>query len=202
MSSEAAGDYSSLPGEHVSIDQVVAVNVRYWRKAAGITQDELGERIGWTAANVSAAERSAVTGKDKRRFDAHTLTALAKALGVPIAAFFLPPPDDGITKRYLFHAEPDACSQMSELATMLISDPTDDDTPAMNAYRERFMAMIMTYGDPGRGEQLIGYMEDLTTAELRETRLSRLNWQRDALAALVGDIDRIVDAIVDSRSSE
>lgn len=197
-----AGDYSSLPGEHVTVDQVVAVNVRYWRKAAGLTQKELGERIGWSHANLSAAERSAVEGKDKRRFDAHTLAALAKVLGVPIAALFLPPPDDGISKRYLFHAEPGECSQMSELATMLISDPVGDDTPVMNAYRERYLAMIMTYGDEERGGELMAHAGDLTTAAKRADRLERLRWQREALAALVSDIDRIADAIADAGSSD
>src|SRR5260221_186 len=103
---EAVGDYSSLPGEHVSIDQVVAMNMRYWRRKAGLTQEELGERIGWTAPNVSAAEVSARARKDRRRFDAHILAALAKALGVPVAALFLPPEDDGVAKRYLFQAAP------------------------------------------------------------------------------------------------
>jgi hypothetical protein len=41
-------------------------------------------------------------------------------------------------------------------------------------------------------------MGDLSSAELREFRLERLRWQRSALAAMVDDIDQIVDAIVDT----
>lgn len=202
MEDEApASDYSGLPGVHVSADQIVARNMRHWRRVAGLTQEELGERIGWTAANVSAVERSADPGRDKRRLDAQAITGIAKALDLPIAALFLPPADDGIAVRYQFHADPHECSGMAELVSLLVSDPSEDDTPVMDAYRERYIAVLAAYLDPGRGEELAAYLGDLTTAEQRASRLERLRWQREALAAMVGDIDGMVDAITDAGSA-
>ena len=160
----AASDYSALPGEHVSIDQIVALNIRYWRRKAGMTQEELGERTGWSAPNISAAELSATTGKDRRRFDAHTLVTFAQALGIPLAALLMPPPDDGIARRFEYHAEPGTCSDMPVLASLLLSDPSDDDTPVMQDYRERYATMITRYLDPGRGHQLLSAAGDLSTA--------------------------------------
>src|ERR1700690_800863 len=90
------------PAEQVTVDQLVALNIRHWRNAAGLTQADLGGRLGWSAANVSAAERSADPARDPRRFDAQTLTEIALALGVPLAALFLPPGDDGERACYLF----------------------------------------------------------------------------------------------------
>jgi transcriptional regulator with XRE-family HTH domain len=195
-SDQPAGDYSGLSGVHVTVDQVVAMNVRYWRQKAEITQQELGERIGWTAPNVSAAELSADPAKDKRRFDAQTLVSVARALRIPLAALFLPPEDDGIARRYLIDVA-DECLGMNELAAAIVSAPDDGDGPVITAYRERYLAVLTTYGDPGRGEQLARYMEDLTTASERAERLQRLRWQREALAATVVDIDRLVDTIAD-----
>ena len=98
---------TDLEVRHVTIDQIVAMNMRYWRRAAGMTQEDLGFRLGWSAANVSAAERSAEEGRDRRRFDADTLTALSLVIGVPLHAFFFPPGDDGDGKRYVFTPPPE-----------------------------------------------------------------------------------------------
>lgn len=197
-SEKPAGDYSGLPGEHITIDQLVAANIRYWRRKAKLTQDELGERVGWSGANISAAELSAAADKDKRRFDAHTLVTFARALDIPVSALLLPPEDDGITKRYLFHAAPDECSPMSELVSLLISDPFGEDTEVADAYRQRYNAAVLGYLDAERGAELAAASGDLTSAESRAERLERIRWQREALAALVGDLDAIADAITDT----
>jgi transcriptional regulator with XRE-family HTH domain len=125
------------PVEPVSVDQLVALNMRHWRTAAGLTQAELGERLGWSAAVVSAAERSAVESRDRRRFDAQTLTELSLALGVPLAALFLPPPDDGERASYRFTAG-GRLRGMGELMEMVVMPDTVDDSPLLTAYRERF----------------------------------------------------------------
>src|SRR5450755_4005243 len=91
-----------LPAEHVTIDQIVARNMRHWRRTAGMTQEELGARLGWSDRNVSAAELSSDEKRDRRRFDAQTLANLSLALCVPLIAFFLPPDDDGFPARYIF----------------------------------------------------------------------------------------------------
>lgn len=201
MSPEGTGgDHSSLPGVHVTIDQLVAMNIRYWRKKAKLTQEQLAELVGWSAPNISAAELSANEGKDKRRFDAHTLVTFAAALDVPLSALFLPPEDDGISKRYLFHADPGECREMSDLVTLAISEPAEDVGPAMDAYKTRYYAAVSRYADPRRAEQLAARMKGVTTDQERKHRLDRLAWQREALAATVGDLDQIMDAIADMGS--
>jgi transcriptional regulator with XRE-family HTH domain len=130
---------SGLPAEQVTIDQVVALNVRHWRRAAGLTQAQLGERLGWSDAVVSAAERSVAASRDPRRFDAQTLAELSLALGVPLAALFLPPPDDGERASYRFTAGGRTRS-MGELMELVVMPDTVDDSPLLVAYRERFEA--------------------------------------------------------------
>ena len=192
-----ADDYSGLPGEHVTANQVVAYNVAYWRKAAGLTQEQLGERLGgWSKVIVSAAERS-WDGKRVRQFTADDIVQLGRALGVPIAALFLPPEDDGITRRYLYHPPGDDCLGMWALFALLISNPSNEDTPEMSRYRERYVEAMNRYVDPGRGDELADYLEDLTTTERLAERLERLRWQRGALAALVDDLDRLGDSLAD-----
>jgi transcriptional regulator with XRE-family HTH domain len=155
--------YEDLPGEHVTIDQIVALNIRHWRRAAEMTQEELGERIGWSAANISAAGRSADSGRDRRRLDAHTIASAAIALGVPIVALFLPPPDDGLRQRYLFHnRERDAdCLSITDLMDIVIPD-SGDDTPVMTAYRERLQGAISAYLDPSFGAQVARFLRKVS----------------------------------------
>jgi transcriptional regulator with XRE-family HTH domain len=130
------------PAEKVSVDQLVALNIRHWRTAAGLTQAELGERLGWSAANVSAAERSVDPARDARRFDAQTLTELALALGVPLAALFLPPDDDGKRVSYCFTATGRTWG-MGDLMELVVMPDSVDDSPLLEAYRERFNAAAM-----------------------------------------------------------
>lgn len=196
--SRPAGDYSSLPGEHTTADQIVALNLRYWRKAAGLTQEALGERLGWSGANVSAAERSADPARDRRRFDAETLVMIAAALGVPIPALLMPPPDEGISKRYTIRTAPDYTAGMAVLASMLISDPIAEDTPVAGPYGERYAEVISRYLDPDRAAGLLAGAGELTTAAQRAYVLERLQWQRSAVAALVEDIDLSIETLADS----
>ena len=178
---------NGLPDEPVSIDQVVALNVRYWRTAAGLTQAELGERLGWSGAVVSAAERSVDEARDRRRFDAQTLAELALALGVPLAALLLPPPDDGERASYRFIAGGRTWG-MGDLMELVVMPDTAEDSPLMEKYRERFRTAALraasgaawgrlvhrwTAGDPG--------VRDAAVAELREAA-ARVAALADAIA--------------------
>lgn len=96
-----SGNSPELPERHLTLNQVVAYNLAAYRKAAEISQDEIGQRIGgWSAASVSAAERS-WDSKRVKKFDADEILAIAHVLGVPLAALFLPPEDDGTACRYV-----------------------------------------------------------------------------------------------------
>ena len=87
----------------INVNQVVAYNVREARRTRGWTQEALALRleavtgIPFSLATVSALERT-WEGDRRRQFDAQMLTQLAVALDVPIAWFFLPPPDE---KRFI-----------------------------------------------------------------------------------------------------
>lgn len=96
-----------MPLRHVTMNQVVAHNVAYFRNAADLTQEELGNRLEkitgkrWSKATMSAVERS-WDGNRIRSFDADDLLALSQALEVPVTALFLPPEEDGTVVDYVF----------------------------------------------------------------------------------------------------
>lgn len=199
MPTETA-ERGALPVTEVTADQIAAINIRYWRKKARLTQEQLGELIGWSGANVSAAERSADRANDKRRFDAHTLLAFAGALGIPLAALLMPPDDEGISGRYVLADGAAGVREMRELMSFLISEPADDDTDTMNAYSVRYWTLVQEYTDAKRGAELAARMEKITTEARRAERLARLAGQRHALVSLVSDIDQIAEAIAGDES--
>ncbi|MFI5859184.1 helix-turn-helix transcriptional regulator [Streptomyces parvulus] len=96
-----------LPSRRVTMNQVVAHNIAYFRNALDLTQEELGGRLEritekrWSKATMSAVERS-WDGNRIRSFDADDLVALSQALEVPITALFLPPQEDGTVIDYVF----------------------------------------------------------------------------------------------------
>lgn len=142
-----------------TVNQVVARNITRWRKAAGLTQEELGQRLGgWSNAAVSAAERS-WDGKRIREFDADTIVALAAALGVPLTAMFLPPDDSD---------DPG----MGELFARIMPESLDE-TPVMDAYREALAVAAGRYMGPLRADDLQDYLKDMVNADGRHDRLRR-----------------------------
>lgn len=200
----AAGSaYADLPGRHVTLSQLVAYNMARFRKAAGFTQEELGERLGgWSGASVSAAERS-WDGKRIRKFDADEIVNIAMTLDLPVAALFLPPEDDGVDVRYLFDLPGESSITSSnsrtaaDLFMYLMSEPDDDDTPVMRAYRQRYIAGINAYLEVARGAELANYLDNLTTEDRIADRLARLRGQYDALRGLLTDIDQLQEALME-----
>jgi transcriptional regulator with XRE-family HTH domain len=175
------------PAEKVTVDQLVALNIRHWRNVAGITQAELGERLGWSAANVSAAERSVDPARDARRFDAQTLTELALALGIPLAALFLPPDDDGERASYRFTAAGRTWG-MGDLVGLVVMPDTTDDSALMEAYRARFNAAARRAGSGPAYERLVSQwaagnpgISAAAAEELRDTA-ARLTKIADSIA--------------------
>jgi len=148
---EPGNEYADLPERRVTFNQLAAWNLTYFRKAAGLTGEELGALLGWSKAVVSAAERS----WDRRRvrqFSVDDLATIALALGVPVIAFFLPPPDAGIAVRYVLSAErkqPDIIDLLPRLAPAY-----GGTTPALAAFRDRILALgASRYMDPA-GEEV------------------------------------------------
>lgn len=176
--------------ERVEIDQIVAYNIRRWRREAGMTQEELGEMLGWSAANLSAAERSADSARERRRFDAQTLAELALALGVPLAALFMPPDDNRervfpgprIADRY---REPrDGTYTMRDLMHSIVLPDTGEDSPVMETYRIRFREAGKQYLD----EEWAGYAATFLRKGLPPEMLADL---AEGLMADVNYLERV-----------
>jgi transcriptional regulator with XRE-family HTH domain len=131
----------------LTADQVVALNLWRWRREAGLTQEAAGKLLGLSADNLGQAERSRDPGQPRRRFDAQAVAEMALALGVPVAALFLPPPDDGDGTRYLLAAR-ERHYDMADMMALLTMPDNDDETPVMDAYRARFNEAAARYLSP------------------------------------------------------
>ena len=185
---------------HVTLDQLVAMNMRHWRRSAGMTQEELGERLGWSARNVSAAERSADDKRDKRRFDAETLGALSLALGVPLIALFLPPEDDSPEKRYVFSGLPgdplgDIEQNMADLLALVLMPDLGDRTPVRAAYGRRFTSAVATYLDSEWAAAVARWLAGTLGDEIRELHAERLAAERAGLLRLAEHLGDMIGII-------
>lgn len=184
-----------LPAELVTVDQIVALNLRHWRRVAGLTQDELGRRLGWSAANVSAAERSAAEGRERRRFDAQAMTEMALALGVPLTALFLPPEDDTISARYVITGTHGRERSMAEFTELCVMPDSDEDTEVMNGYRTRFNAAMTRYLSPGWAAKAAGYLRDVLRPETFRELAARLRDRERELQGAAAEFRELYEAI-------
>lgn len=204
MTAAAAEDQETVTVE-VDVDQIVAMNIRYWRRTAGMTQEDLGRLLGWSAANVSAAERSADEKRERRRFDAGTLTALSLALGVPLIALFFPPEDDSPVRRYVFPAlpgDPDGGTEMNmgELLALVLMPDMPAETRIMDAYRYRLTAIVDTYLDSEWAREVARWIARIDSDEVRAIRAERL---RSRAAEFRRHADELEDmsAVIDPRGN-
>jgi transcriptional regulator with XRE-family HTH domain len=185
---------------HLDADQIVAMNLRYWRRMSGMTQEELGDLLGWSAANVSAAERSADEKRERRRFDASTLAALSLALRIPLIALFLPPDDEGAGKRYLLPAlpgDPDGDTELSmkELLAFVVLPDTAETGDVMADYRYRLTNAADRLLDPGWAKEVARILRPVESAEMRARRAERLRLRRDDLLKAAAEYGDLADAI-------
>lgn len=187
----------------LGMDQLVAINVRYWRKAAGMTQEELGRRLGWSPANMSAAERSADSSRDRRRFDAQQLAELCVALGVPLSALFLPPPDDGDGKAYAFTAGGRPYG-MGDLMEHVVMPDTTEDSALMGAYRDRFNGAALRAARGPRWMTLVArWVGGATRRDERAARLRDLAAGFTASAsAAAAELEDLAAAIEDGKDGQ
>ncbi len=95
----------------MSANAVVAYNLRALRLRYGWSQERLAEELGAvtgrvvTQAAISAREMTVNGGPRQSRFDAQDLYVYSTALGVPIAYFFTPPPEDVVDGAVLADTE-------------------------------------------------------------------------------------------------
>lgn len=178
------------PRRVITADQAVAFNLARWRKAAGLTQQELGDRVGWTARAVSEAERS-WDGRRTRLFHAQELTALATAAGVPLLAMFLPPEGDGTA--YAIRG-PGGDAGMDALMALVMPD-TGDDSPVMGAYRDAWNRAAMRWlaSDPQWAGLVARWLGD--SGPNRAGRAARLRRGHDELLRAAADLAELASAI-------
>jgi len=181
------------PAVSVTADQVVAGNIARFRRAAGMTQGELGVHLGWSAANVSAAERSADAARERRRFDAQTLTEISLALGIPLVGLFLPPPGDGTDADYGIGAVGKSWT-MGDLLARVVAFDSDDDTNQAEAYREAYRNAARMYLSPEWAERIAGYLGGQPVEERAEL-VAGLREDREAALRTARRLGELADAL-------
>jgi transcriptional regulator with XRE-family HTH domain len=185
----------ALPVRKVTVNQIVAWNIAWYRREADLKQRELAGRLGWPQHRVSEAERS-WDGDRTREFDAQLLTELAAALGVPLLALFLPPADDGAGQHYTlrFAGEEGRVRDMTDLMVIVTTD-SDDDSPVMNAYRDRLRAASDFYLRPEWAQEVRRWLAPHDEKQARADRVSKLRSRRLELLDLAGELEDLADAL-------
>lgn len=184
------GTEATGPPREITVNQAVAWNLAWLRQVAGLTQEELGERIGWTNNQVSEAERS-WNGKRTREFDAQELAVIALGLGVPLSALFLPPEAAG---SFSFRDGTGKEHGMRDLLQLAVPD-NDDETPVMGACRRRWNAAAERhFGDDPYWMRLVArWIGD--TARRRGEIAARLRGRRDDLLAAAAEYGELAGKI-------
>jgi transcriptional regulator with XRE-family HTH domain len=130
--------------KHLTVNQVVAYNLRRAREERGWTQDEAAERLEhylqerWSRATFSRAERTIDVGARVREFTANEIVAFAVTFGVPLTWFFVPPPGDPTI-------------YMTEDARVVIYDESDERAPGSldaNGVSARELRRALTWDSP------------------------------------------------------
>ena len=178
----------------VTVNQVVAWNIARWRRACGLTQAQLGSKIGMSVASLSEAERS-WDGKRTREFDAQSLTVIALALGVPLAALFLPPEDDGATVRYVVRDGEGRPYPMGAYMGLVVMPDNDDQTPVMTDYRDRLNAAAARYLDPDWMNAVARWLKGTGSPAGRAELAGRLEDRERALREDAAELGKLAAAI-------
>jgi transcriptional regulator with XRE-family HTH domain len=185
----------ALPQREITVNQIAAWWLAHYRKTAGLKQDELGERLGWSRNKVSEAERSWDSGRT-REFNAHELAGIALALGVPVAALLLPPPDDRRGIEYITRPpgreKPVPMAELLEYAVMPDSDLEND---SITDYRQRLRSATARYLDASWRATVEEWLEPLDERARMAERAARLRARADVMQEIVDEDREAADAI-------
>ena len=195
---------ADAPPRLITVNQIVAWNIAWFRHEAGLTQAELAARLGWPQNKVSEAERS-WSGKRTREFDAHTIVALSLAFRIPVNAFFLPPLDDGTDVTYLIRppGQPDLDMENLIYASLPASGPgSDDDDRILIAYRDRLVNAVGRYAGGDWASEVASWFVRLFGAEVLPELIFRLRAQRSALLASAGELEMMAGAFEKAAEEE
>jgi transcriptional regulator with XRE-family HTH domain len=185
-------EVESPPQRLVTINQIVAWNIARYRRAEGLTQKALGERLGRSHAWVSEAERSWDGGRT-REFDAQLLTELCEALGVPLLALFLPPEDP---EGELLYPGPGGreWSGMPELMKLIMPE-TGEDYPAVNTFRARFQIAADEYLHAEQAAEVAALLRQAEPREMSADRRARMLALVPGLSAAIREFEDIAGII-------
>lgn len=179
----------------ITVNQVVAWNIAWFRRQAGMTQQELADRLGWPQNKVSEAERS-VNGKRTREFDAETLIGVAVAFDIPLNALFLPPLDD--QRGAVYRIRPPGLAQpvgMAEMLGVVLYGDPDTHSTVMEAYRDRLLGAVGKYhGDDWR-EIVAGWLVKAEGLDVMRECVLRMQAEQDGNLAAASRQGAWVDAI-------
>jgi hypothetical protein len=209
MSNEPAPTLDDdLPHRVVTMNQIVAYNIAYFRKANALTQEELGKRLEeitgkkWSKATMSAVERS-WDGSRVRSFDADDLLAFSRALECPVSGLLLPPEDDGTVIEYGYEnvgtgtfraSTADRPGTATDLLSQLFA--SEYEKPSEQAFYERVRAAFDFYfGDIPEGFFVNVRPEYEDDFVMREHQVLKLRGQISTLREVMATLDRAAKRI-------
>jgi len=173
----------------VVANAIVSYNLRVIREAYGWTQQGVAGRLARLTghelpqASISAMERG-FDGERRRRFDAHELYLLSVVFEVPIAYFFVPPPEDSVAGKVLADTRELVCTLYAAfLGCHSNLGPLDDRLARLDVDREGAQRMLATlFGLPAEDRSWVEHYR-----VWRDNRLRRLaaRWG-DELAEAAG----------------
>lgn len=196
-----SGTETGPPVREITVNQIVAYNLARFRREAHLTQQQAGLRAGWSASSVSEAERSWDSGRT-REFDAHTLTALAITVGVPVTGLLLPPDGDEDEARYMVRMPDRQLLTMGDYVERAVMPDTDEDTSATDLYRSRFNAVVNRYLDPEWAAEAAGWLRDTRSPQQRRELAARLRDKTIALRDMADEVDALWKAIAQDTDDE
>lgn len=206
MDSENGTGSNAPPGRYVTVNQVVAWNLAWYRRQAGLSQKELGQLTGRTNGAISDMERS---WKDQRHreFNAQFLASAAELIGIPLTAFFLPPLDDAENGPYWFTAADGECGEpLSMRDLMVLAMPDNDErTGVMDAYRDRLITQTDHYLDEEWAADVTRWQrmhEDRGTLARRAARLRGNQQVLERAAADQGKQAAAIEAALEEEDRE
>jgi transcriptional regulator with XRE-family HTH domain len=165
-------------GALLSPNQVIAYNLARARALRGWTQTQAIENLApfvgarWSKANYSAAERS-IAGTRVRQFTGDEIVAFARAFGLPVAWFFVPPPDlQGIRVGHERVLPVEFLRSMFEDRERHVDGSLAETVENLPARERRKLAGLETF--PELGDALIAREIDSDRREELEARLREI----------------------------
>ena len=177
--------------DDLTVHQIVAHNVYQARRLRGWTQEEAASEISktlgrpMTAAGLSAVEKT-YTSRRQRVIDVAELAAFARAFGLPMAWFFLPP------ERREASPIPGLYAHAAAMAVDVFGDED-----AWQWYLARIVDLL---GAPGSilHDELLGSAGYPSAAEWADIDIKREELLKVALAQFTSDNSDLIEALLES----